>query len=205
MITKFSKWILYISSYIPLYLIYIVNNIFDVYSAYEKIRYKNQYSFYLLLSNSKINITIIIIFSILILVSASLLFLIIYVISKSTSYNKFYSIEKNNEKINEYVLMYVVPFITMQSDSCKDLFMFLIIFIVIGIISVKNDLVYVNPVLYFFKYNIYLFKEENSICKNILITKYSIIQLKKLSCSEGDCIQIRASNLSEGVYFVEKQ
>ncbi|MCR3760435.1 hypothetical protein KYB31_15765 [Clostridium felsineum] len=204
MITKFSKWILYISSYIPLYLIYIVNNTFDVYSEYEKIRYKKQYSFHLLLGNSKMNIIIIIIFGILILASASLLFLIIYIACKSTSYNKFYCIEKNNEKINEYILMYVVPFITMQSDSCKDLFMFLVIFIVIGIISVKNDLVYVNPVLYFFKYNIYVFKQEGSTHKDILITKYSIVQLKRLSCDDSNSIHVRASSLSEGVYFIKK-
>ncbi len=34
--TKFSKWILYISSYIPLYAIFIVSNISNLYDYYKK-------------------------------------------------------------------------------------------------------------------------------------------------------------------------
>lgn len=204
MITKTSKWILYISSYIPLYIIFIVSNIFDVFYVYNKIKNIKEYSIHLLIKSTIINVKLIIVFTILIVFSLILLFSILSIDSKSSTYKNFYSLRRNNEKINEYILVYILPFITVKSNDYKELTIFLLIFILIGIISVKNDLVYVNPILYLLKYNIYLLKyPQDAIDESILITKYSIIEMKKIS-KESNFLRMRASKLSEKIYFIKK-
>ncbi|NFK66476.1 hypothetical protein FDB14_18620 [Clostridium botulinum] len=208
MITKFSKWILYVSSYIPLYLIFIVSNIFDIYSKYNIIKNDEKYNIYFLISNTKINLIIIGIFLGIICTSLMLLKLILKKSSTSNTFHEFYSVRKNNEKINEYVLVYIIPFITVKSNDCKEITVFALLFLLIGIISVKNDLVYVNPVLYMMKYNIYLFKDNPQTCEEtVLITQYSIIDLKQVGIWNSDinCIKIKSSSLSDKVYLIKKQ
>lgn len=205
MITKFSKWILFISSYIPLYLIFVISNSFDAYSKYTAIRFKENYSISLLISNLKTNFIIIIIFVALSLISWVLLFVIIKVSSKSTNYKELYMVRKYNEKINEYILVYILPFISVSSNDFKELFMFAIIFMVIGMVSVKNDIVYINPILYLKQYDIYLFNEnEEAIESSILISKYTIMDMKRIGNFKDNKIRILVSKLSDKTYLIKK-
>ncbi|SHH23417.1 hypothetical protein [Clostridium grantii] len=205
MITRFSKWILYISSYIPLYIIFIISNSFDIYSGYLEIKIREDYNINLLIDAAKKNIVLIIVFLCLSIFSFVLLIKIIKAASSSTNYNDFYCLKRNNEKINEYILVYILPFITVNSNDFKALTMFLVIFIVIGIVSVRNDLVYVNPILYMLQYNIYSFTgNQETEERFILITKYSILELKKIGRFENNCIRIRGSKLSSNVYLIKK-
>ncbi|WP_461206944.1 hypothetical protein [Clostridium sp. DL1XJH146] len=205
MITKFSKWILFISSYIPLYIIFIISNGFDTYSKYVEIKIQEDYNISLLIATAKKNIVLIIAFLGLTIISLILLMIIIRAAATSTNYKKFHCLKRNNEKINEYILVYILPFITVNSNDFKALTMFFIIFIVIGIVSVRNDLVYVNPILYMLQYNIYSFTgDEETEERFILITKYSILELKSIGRFENNCITIRGSKLSSNVYLVKK-
>lgn len=206
--TKFSKWILFISSYIPLYLIFIVSNSFDIWSRYKEINQYSDYTNYMLINCSEFNLVNLFIFIILSLLSLTLLAIILKKESTSTTYHNLYNIKKNNGKINEYVLVYILPFITVNSSNLKDLIIFLIIYFVIGFLSVKNDIVYVNPILYMAKYNLYSYKEDtNAEEESVLITKYSIIDLKRKGNwdSGNKKIRIMATKLNEGVHFIEKE
>ena len=208
MLTRFSKWILFVSSYIPLYLIFIVSNLFDIYSEYNKEKLWNNYNLYTFLESININLILIVIFSLIILISFIMLNIILNCASSSAIDHDFYCIKKNNEKVNEYILVYILPFITVNSNSFKELTIFGIVFIIIGIISVKNDLVYINPILYSMKYNIYRFKESlQSSDETILISQYSIIELKRngLWDSSNDKITIKAASFSGKVYLIKKE
>ncbi|WP_066895640.1 hypothetical protein [Clostridium nigeriense] len=204
MFTKISKWILFISSYIPLYIIFIVSNLFDIYSNYKSLVGNNTFSPQLLILNSEVNIILILIFTILSIISLILLLLIFKVAGKSSEYTSMYDISKNNKSINEYVLVYILPFITVKTNDYKELVIFIIIFFLIGLLSVKNDMVYINPILYIMKYNIYTFKEDKrSLESSILISQYSILDLKRNSNGGTDKINVRASIIGEGVYYIK--
>ena len=206
MTTKFSKWILYLSSYIPLYLIFVVSNLFDIYSSYITLNEKNLYNLNNLILVTKVNFFLIIFFICISIVSLILLMLILNVVGRSSEYMDFYEIKKNNKSINEYILVYILPFITVQTNDYKELTIFIIIFLLIGILSVKNDLVYINPILYIMKFNIYSFKETNdSLEESILISKYTILELKDIYNTDANRINARASRMAHGVFYIKKQ
>lgn len=202
MITKFSKWILFISSYIPLYIIFIVSNGFDIYNKCEEIRNKKNYDINMLIEASKIHIFLIITFLLLIVFAFIFLKIMLWRCSQHSTFEKIKDLEINNKSVNEYVLVYILPFINVQSNDYKQLTIFLMILIIIGIISVRNNLVYINPVLYSQKYNIYKFKNETNSNENILITKFTILEIMENGNIKDEYINIRLSKISENVYFI---
>lgn len=205
MTTKFSKWILYLSSYIPLYIIFIISNFFDIYRNYELLKSDGQYNLKILISLSKVNIILIILFISITLISLILLIIVIKVVGRSSEYINLYEIKKNNKSINEYILVYILPFITVQTNDYKELTIFMLVFLLIGILAVKNDLVYINPILYIMKFNIYSFKENNnSLEEAILISKYTLVEIKNIYINNSNEIVARASKLAEGVYYIPK-
>lgn len=198
MITKFSKWILFVSSYIPLYVIFIVGNLFDIYIKYSENNPK--VDIYSLIFQCKINIVIIIFFIIVIFLSLILLKKILN-ISKDGRKNKtIKSIKKCNDRVSDYVLVYIIPFVTITLDSYKQLVLFLMIFLLLGYISVKNELVYINPILYFKKYNFYNVTIKNNEC--ILISKKTIHQLKNENMCNDDKIKVEVYEFSRGIFII---
>lgn len=213
MITKLSKWILYLSSYIPLYIIFIVSNCFDIYNNHKLLIQNTECNLNNLISLvnslysiSKINFILILLFSVISLFSLGLLLKIINQAGKCSEYIDIYSIKKNNKSINEYILVYILPFITVKTNDYKELATFIIVFLLIGVITVKNDLVYINPILYFLKYNIYLFKENNdSSEESIIISRHTILQLKKLRDTSNSLnkMNTKASKIADGVFYIK--
>jgi len=195
--TKFSKWILYISSYIPLYAIFIVSNISNLYDCYKK---EKGFSLNLLLKEKNINFILIIIFIMLIFVSFALLRISLREASKSTNYEEFFNIKKSNEKVSDYILVYILPFIGVNSTDRTEFIIFILVFLLIGNILVKNDSVYINPMLYMMKYNI-LESEDK-----ILISKYSIAELKRKGAwdNSSNKLKIRVSKLCNNIYIIYK-
>ena len=188
--TKFSKWILYISSYIPLYIILIVNNILNLYESYKG---NKDFSISLLLKEKNINF--ILFFIILIFISFVLLRISLREASKSTHYEEFFNIKKDNENINYYILIYIFAFIGIDSINKTKFIVFILLFVFIGNIFIKNNLLYIHPMM---KYNV--FKSEDKI----LITKYSISELKKKGIWDNNTnkLMIKVSNLYNNIYYV---
>ncbi|WP_197096610.1 hypothetical protein [Paraclostridium sordellii] len=154
---------------------------------------------------TKNNIILIIIFFTIIVLAFIMINIMIRRCSNNSYFEDFRNIQKNNKSINDYVLVYILPFISIQSNDFKQLTIFIMVFSIIGIVSVKNDLVYINPILYFMKYNIYTFQNDNINESNILITKFTILELKSMAkIKENECISIRASKISDNVYLIGK-
>lgn len=213
LITAMSKWIFFISSYIPLYIIFFIQGILTLIEDYSNYLTENKESHTLHLlfvffesNTNKITILLILIF--LSLLSFLLMLYIIKGSSRSENYSKIYNIEKYNPAITEYVLVYILPFISTSIFDLKDLITFLIIFFLIGTLQVKNDLVYTNPILYSLNYNIYIFKKNSpdAFDNCILITKYTIVELKRYgTVLEDKSIHTKTSTLSKCAYYIKKR
>lgn len=209
MLTKFSSWVFYISSYIPLFLIFIVNNIFSVFEGIEKYKIQNTLKeaqhlidkFKNLFQISDVFNSIKIILSLALVCLLSLLILI-YILKTSKNSSEILTIDnikKDNQEIVNYLLVYIIPFISIDTTSTKDLIIFSMLFLVIGIICVENGLVYINPTLYFIGYSVYKVNAED-----VLISKKSIFDIKRnaeKSTSKDCSIKIKVALISKNVYL----
>lgn len=163
MLTKISSWILFTSSHIPLFIIFLVNNWF----IYEEQLSKND-------STSEFTLKVIGFFIILIIISIVLLLIILKSAKNSSEFVKISKVSKSNEDILTYLFAYMVPFFLLDASKLRELVTFGILFIFVGIISVENDLIYINPTLYIMRYNIYTINNGD-----ILISKSSKSELVK--------------------------
>lgn len=79
---------------------------------------------------------------------------------------------KSEGKLNfEYFLAYIIPFIAIDIDETRQLLAYVVLFVFIGILYVKTNLIYVNPTLVILGYNLFRFKTEYEDA--MLITKNS--------------------------------
>lgn len=165
MLTKFSAWILFVSSYIPLFIIFAINNLFKYFET--KSNSGN-------IIHPSLNLIIACSFILICIISFILLKVILTLVSSSTESMEVLNITKSNSDIINYLFVYIVPFISIDTSSLKDLIIFFILLIVIGVISVENNLIYINPTLYFMRYNIYKIND-----KCMLISRKSDVSIKK--------------------------
>lgn len=183
---KFVQITLFLSSYVPLFIIIIIQNIF---SLLEKLNVKFDFRITnstVILQNLKsihsyFEFYLIIILTILI---ATLLILVKRLVN-SLNDNDVISvtvdevININHSTVTNYFAVYIFPFITMDLTSLLGVIQFVFLGSIIGYIYIKNDLIYVNPVLnILFKLNIYEITfsyEDNNIGKvsqtGILLSK----------------------------------
>jgi len=128
MINTLFKSFLFLLSYLPLFVIFAINN----------------FGNWLFLFFS--------IFSIFVFLVSSVLFRS----AKNNSETKFIPFEKvesQNVRLLDYIFVYILPFINLS--GLKELISFAIIVFIVGNIYVKTDLIAINPVLSLFGYSIY--------------------------------------------------
>lgn len=168
MLTKFSSWILFISSYIPLFLILAINNLIEFYENINEGR------------SNEIQFIIIVGMCILMIVSYLLLKIIFHTGKGNGDNIEIKKISKSNESILEYLFAYMVPFVLINTSDLKEIITFILLFVFVGIICVENELIYINPTLYLMGYNIYTFNNGD-----ILISRKNrteIIRKCRLNC-----------------------
>ncbi|TYS68840.1 hypothetical protein FZC76_07835 [Sutcliffiella horikoshii] len=161
--------ILLLSAYIPLYLTIIVQNSF---SLWDKLNAKYDITFGDFLDFRKIKSNIgevftfpeawiTSIFIAFILLLFGLIFLMLtntYRTNSSLSYEiKVVNVEdKNHEYLTSYIAVYILPFITLNLTTYSGLAQFIILFLFIGYIYLKYEMIYINPILnIFFRLNAY--------------------------------------------------
>ena len=153
MIKDYTKVFLFLSSYIPLFIILGMKN------------YSNSY----------------ILIGLSILVAISLIFLI-YIICKAHKMNGVYkeinSYEDKSNQFLEYIIAYIIPFLGFNLNNIIDLISVGIIFLIISVLYIKSDLIYMNPILNFMGYNLY--KVEDKQRTMMIITKKEILKRTKL-------------------------
>lgn len=131
MINNLFKSFLFLLSYLPLFVIFAINNfdscLFYVFSLF---------SFFVACG-----------------------FFFLFCSAKKYAEVKTVSIERvsqENVRMLEYIFVYIIPFIGI--DGIKELISFVIILIIVGNVYIKSDLIAINPVLSLIGYNIYRVK-----------------------------------------------
>ena len=128
MINTLFKSFLFLLSYLPLFVIFAINNFGNVLFLFFSI------------------------FSIFVFVVS----LVLFISAKNNAEEKFIKFEKvesQNVRLLDYIFAYILPFINM--GGIKELISFTIIVFIVGNIYVKTDLIVINPVLSLFGYSIY--------------------------------------------------
>lgn len=158
MMSIISKIFMFLSSYSPLYIFIITLNyrINDIIISISKI-----ISFKI--NEIGKNDIILYILILLIFLSNIILFFLISASNKYTEPVNIVSIENCNDKVLDYILAYIVSFITtdfaqLTNSDYKILITSILIQLLLGYLYCKGNMFYINPMLSFFGYNIYLIK-----------------------------------------------
>ena len=151
----FVKCILFISSYFPLYIFLLILNI-DMYNSIEKLK--------------QIPVKIFLI-SILIFIVISIISLMSIIISKNgTKKLLIENIERTDDTIISYIMTYIIPILKVDK---YEIVVNILLFILIGYLYIRLNLLYLNPLWSMFGYISYRVNNDT-----VLITNYKITDLK---------------------------
>lgn len=168
-----NKILLFISSFIPLYIMLIIKEIGRLNSI------KNF---------CKVNITIYVYLGVLVLILVVSIIAIFKIIVCDKG-NKTKSIEVNLEKqgdnVISYIMTYIVPLLSINPNDITNLIQNIFLFVIIGIIYVQQNLLFLNPIFSLLNYKFY--KNENN---EIIISKLNIEELN-LHKNEGRKVYVR--------------
>lgn len=190
MLNKFDKWRLFLSSYLPLYILIIIQN----YSFFSSML-KN-----ILIKLNGISGTIKEeppykwIFFVVIIFLNLISFCTIhrFVISKSNrKFNITGKYEKTGDSIISYIFTYLVPLLSMDINNGNSIIVNLLLFIFIGVLYVAQDLIYLNPILALLGFSFYINDEK------IIITKFSLEKLKEF---EENGYKVKGNRLGSYIY-----
>lgn len=120
---------LFLSAYLPLFLILVIKHWYDV--------------------------RLVILFVAVLVYSGVWLVLIFY--SKkgnSTDYRVVQAENRTKESMN-YIIPYIIAFLTVDIDKWQDCLSIIILLLILFIIYIHSELLYVNPILTLFKYRIF--------------------------------------------------
>ena len=195
--TKYrNQIILFISSYFPLYLIILVQNISSLFNKCTEIMKEINLRIIDIMKSKELvkesffeilkypEIYMIGICLILIVLSY---FLVRNMLEDIKNYSESSFIVKvlqskslNYEYVLTYFSIYIFPFITLNLSSFSGIIQFFILWLLVGYVYVKNSLVYINPLLNIvFKYNIYNIELEYDDDGKALNVKDIILITKK--------------------------
>jgi hypothetical protein len=130
MIKNYVKLFLFLSSYTPLFLILIL---------------------------TKYSLTILIVLGLVSLISnLSLIYIIKLSVKMEGRYIKeIKRVEFNSEKFIEYIVAYIAPFLGFNLGKWQEVLALGILFCLIGFIYIRSEMIYMNPMLNLFGYELY--------------------------------------------------
>lgn len=187
MIRKTTLFALYIVSYLPLFFILSIQNINDqIFNSNGELL-----SFREIVFNNKIS---------LILIAISLLATLYYFIfSKVNQRYGFGNPEKISTTKNSgveylsYLATYIIPFVGLKFEPWNNLLASIILFLLIGFIYTKTNLIYANPTLALFGFYIYEIETDQGETRTII----SKGQIHKE-------IFYSFKQISDNIYFIKK-
>lgn len=94
-----------------------------------------------------------------------------------------------------YIVTYIVPLLSMDISNARSLIINLLLFIIIGTFYVKNDQIFMNPIYNLFGYNIF------SAESGIYITQISKQKLKLLAKNN---VKVRKTNILGDIYVLKE-
>lgn len=149
-----KKLILFISSYIPLYILLVLKNIFERISKNGKLvnvvdKLKNAVWF------DEINDWAICLLTLVSIFSA----LFLYFVMKKKPSAKNYLIKNVSDETSNYyfnyISIYLLSCMGLSLNSIVDCFVFLFLMLIVGYIYISNNMMYMNPVVNLMGYKVY--------------------------------------------------
>jgi len=186
MITKFYKWLLFISSYAPLYLLLALNN-------YE-FKKKIDKSFEDVFENTPELIFWIVIGSLLIISLITVFILKGWSLNETRVLGKLTNV---NESILSYIITYVVPLTVIDTKDINSMVVNLVLFLIIGFIYVNNDLIYLNVLLIIVGFRVYSDEEGNKIITDL--------DKNELFDIINDGLFVKYREIAKGVLLIRKE
>lgn len=162
------KWLLFLSSYIPLYAILI----FQHWSITVTIP---ETTLPIIHQVSGESVPIVSAVWILLGVISFIALYLVLSLRRSRGGQDFKNIDSyksRDELVTTYILVYIFPFVVLDYSSLINWMAFLIFFLVIGIIQVRSTHLHVNPILAILGYRIY--EVDTGERKVLLVTKKDI-------------------------------
>ena len=100
------------------------------------------------------------------------LFITFYVLNRiSGEYKQATSINPESKINFQYFLAYIIPFVAIDMDSMRQIVAYAVLFIFLGILYIRTELIYVNPTLTMLGYHLLKIKINDEDI--LLITKNS--------------------------------
>lgn len=90
---------------------------------------------------------------------------------------------QNNEVLN-YFITYLIPILSMDIDDFSSVCINIFIFLIIGVLYVKSEIIHLNPLMLLMGYKIF------GISNNMIISKKSLFEIKEF-IAEHDYIEVR--------------
>lgn len=175
---------MFVSSYLPLYLI-LLTIYSDKINSFDKIK---------LIISFEDKIVSLFIIGVFILVIISFITLIDLKSTKGNENHKFESFNKTEDTIISYMMTYIVPILSTDFLSTKIMTINVILYLLIGLMYIKLNLIYLNPLWLLFGYSVY-----NSDNEVVIITNISYGKLKTLKN-----INLKSSYLGNDIYLIQR-
>lgn len=156
------KWGIFLSSYVPLFLIL----------SYKHASFQYTIPTWIPLI-SGLEFPILTAFWLTLSVISLLILYFIFDIRKSEEPEpkNIESVTNRNDAITNYILVYIFPFVVLDLSQLVNWVAFIGFFLVIGIIQVRSNNLYVNPILGLIGYNIYDVDTDDEEKLTLLINK----------------------------------
>lgn len=169
---KINNVILFLSSYIPLYMIIIIQNSSSLISKVQAMISNKEFIVKRLLECTEVYVVVF-----CFLLTVTLLILLKRMIRNTEFKNntngtsiKVIELKDNNHNyITSYIAVYILPFITLNLTTLTGILQFLVLFYFIGFIYLKYTMIFINPILnIIFKINIYdaVLEDDNGNVKD---------------------------------------
>ena len=187
------RTLFYMSSFIPLYLLLIVQNFkfrnesgkFSWQTIFDQINFSNK-----IITLFWIGLIVMIILSLF----GCVIFFKIYG-AKEGRNGSISDAEFVREDTMGYIVTYIIPLLSMDITSLRSLVVNLLLFIIIGTFYVKNDQIFMNPLYNLFGYNIF------SAESGIYITKISKQKLKLFAKRD---VKVKKINIMGDIYVLKE-
>lgn len=170
-----SRWLFFLSSYIPLYILLIVKD-FDFSDLWKNLTASNM----VLLGLSVF----------------SGLFIFLLLSSKDAETISINKINAKREEVLSYYITYLIPLLTFEPGKINSIIVTVIVFFTIGVLYTVNGLLHWNPTLSMVRYKLYSVDD-----RAILLSKKSEVDLARAVLAKD---QIIAKQIIPGIYVEKK-
>lgn len=174
------KSMMFISSYFPLYIMLLILY-YDKYNALYKLRAIK---------------TAIFVIAMEICIIISIISLVFLKISRGTKALKIEDIERPDGTIISYMMTYIIPILTTNFLNRGEILVNIILFLLIGYLYIRLNLLYLNPLWSMFGYLAYRVNSDVVIISNI---KYS--SLKKMRNNDEN---VKGLYISNDIFVAQK-